>query len=172
MPIPDAGPLDISSLDFADLQSALQDAMLAPLDVSALQAVLEDKSLMATTSLDAVDSLPADSAQATANNEVQRTDSASLDTTFGELQQMLGDLQSPANDPSSVDALRVEQLFATVPDLLPTLDQMQEQLGQLFDTDAQTGSLSYEVVFIQAGLEDSDSLIADLQWQAAAVRTL
>ena len=105
MPMPDAAPMDFSSLNIDDIQSALQAAVNEPLDITALQAAFEDKSLMAAVSLNVGEIPSVVSTEATTDNDSQLSVCASLDSTFDDVHQMLGDLQSPS----------LEQLSLTVP---------------------------------------------------------
>ncbi len=180
LPVADAPQVDAASVDMAAVDAMLQEALQTglieltpsepPVDVTETESPLSQTGPIVAEDADPI-------------TEARRDEVAFVDASLNNLDQLLSDLQSPTSvEPLAVESLSVElqsvelqsveQLSSTVRDPLATLEQRQEQLGQLFYTETlaeQATSLNYEVVFIQAGLEDSDSLIADLQWQADAL---
>jgi choice-of-anchor C domain-containing protein len=99
-----------------------------------------------------------------------------LEPIVEQLTSTVPTLQSPIpTDSNSLAANaapeQLGQLFYTETEQLGQLFYTEtEQLGQLFYTeDSQAGSLGYnEIAFIQAGLVDSDALIADIETNALA----
>ena len=110
MPMPDAAPMDATSIDMQAIETALQSALTDAIDTTALQAAAADATQADQQSLNSAtdattQSTPVGTDAASGNFQVDslQVDANSLDSTLDQIDTLLSGLQSPVAEPA--DAL-------------------------------------------------------------------